>query len=82
MIPEDTGLAASIHQRLLNLSKARSLDFNLLLARFAIERFLYRLSQSPYADMFVLKGAMLLQVWLADTNGYRRYSPPCANSRP
>ena len=68
MIPEDTGLAASIHQRLLNLSKARSLDFNLLLARFAIERFLYRLAQSPYADVFVLKGAMLLQVWLADTS--------------
>lgn len=68
MTSEDTGLAASIHQRLLNLSKARSLDFNLLLARFAIERFLYRLSQSPYADVFVLKGAMLLQVWLADTS--------------
>ena len=60
------GLAASIHQRLLNLSKARNLDFNLLLARFAIERFLYRLSRSPYAGVFVLKGAMLLQVWLAD----------------
>jgi predicted nucleotidyltransferase component of viral defense system len=68
MTSEDTGLAASIHQRLLNLSKARSLDFNLLLTRFAIERFLYRLSQSPYADVFVLKGAMLLQVWLADTS--------------
>ena len=68
MTSEDTGLAASIHQRLLNLSKARSLDFNLLLARFAIERFLYRLSQSPYADVFVLKGAMLLQVWLAETS--------------
>ena len=68
MTSEDTGLAASIHQRLLNLSKARNLDFNLLLARFAIERFLYRLSQSPYADVFVLKGAMLLQVWLAETS--------------
>ncbi len=68
MTTEVTGLAASIHQRLLNLSKARGLDFNLLLARFAIERFLYRLSRSPYADMFVLKGAMLLQVWLADTS--------------
>jgi hypothetical protein len=50
------------------LSKVRGLDFNLVLARFAIERFLYRLSQSPYADVFVLKGAMLLQIWLADTS--------------
>jgi len=36
------------------------------LARYAIERFLYRLSQSPYADQFVLKGAMLLQMWLPE----------------
>ncbi|MBM4460833.1 MAG: nucleotidyl transferase AbiEii/AbiGii toxin family protein, partial [Chloroflexi bacterium] len=55
-------LAASMHQRLLNQSKARGIDFNLLLARFTVERFLYRLAQSAYADQFVLKGAMLLQV--------------------
>ncbi len=66
MTVEDTGLAASIHQRLLNQSKARRVDFNLLLARYAIERFLYRMSQSPYADQFVLKGAMLLQIWLPE----------------
>jgi predicted nucleotidyltransferase component of viral defense system len=55
-----------VHQRLLNESRARSVDFNLLLARFANERFLYRLAQSPYVDRFVLKGAMLLQVWLPE----------------
>jgi len=59
-------LAASMHQRLLNQSKARGIDFNLLLARFTVERFLYRLAQSAYADQFVLKGAMLLQVWLPE----------------
>jgi hypothetical protein len=64
--PEVTDLAASVHQRLLNQSKALDLDFNLLLARYAIERFLYRLAQSPYADQFVLKGAMLLQIWLPE----------------
>ena len=42
------------------------MDFNLLLTRYAIERFLYRLTQSPYADQFVLKGAMLLQIWLPE----------------
>src|SRR6266566_9558533 len=32
-----------------------------------MERFLFRLSRSPYADRFVLKGALLLLVWLGDT---------------
>ena len=66
MTPEATAPAAAVHQRLLNQSKALGVDFNLLLARYAIERFLYRLAQSPYADRFVLKGAMLLQIWLPD----------------
>lgn len=57
---------ASVHQRLINESRARSVDFNLLLARFANERFLYRLAQSPYVERFVLKGAMLMQVWLPE----------------
>lgn len=30
-----------------------------------MERFLYRLCQSPHADVFVLKGALLLRVWNA-----------------
>ncbi len=68
MTPADIALAASVHQRLLNLSKAKVLDFNLLLTRFAIDRFLYRLAESEYADLFVLKGAVLLQVWLGETS--------------
>ncbi|MEZ4771176.1 MAG: nucleotidyl transferase AbiEii/AbiGii toxin family protein [Caldilineales bacterium] len=59
-------LATSVHQRLLNESRSRNVDFNLLLARFASERLLYRLAQSPFADRFVLKGAMMLQIWLHD----------------
>jgi len=35
------GLAASIHPRLLNRTKARGEDFNLILTRYAIERFFY-----------------------------------------
>jgi hypothetical protein len=38
-------------------------DFNLLLLRYGIERLLFRLSRSPYADQFLLKGAMLFLVW-------------------
>jgi hypothetical protein len=40
-------LAVSIHARLLNRAKARGEDFNLILTRYALERFLYRLSRVP-----------------------------------
>jgi hypothetical protein len=42
-------------------------DVNHVLTRFAIERFLYRLSRSPHAERFVLKGALLMLVWLGET---------------
>ena len=58
----------SVHQRLLNLSRERKEDFSLILTRYAVERFLYRLSCSQYADKFVLKGAMLLTVWLGQSH--------------
>ncbi len=58
-----TNLPASVRQRLLNLSHQRQEDFNLVLSLYAIERLLYRLSQSPYAGQFVLKGAVLFSVW-------------------
>jgi hypothetical protein len=38
-------------------------DFNLLLSRYGIERLLYRLSISPHADKFILKGASLFLIW-------------------
>jgi len=56
-------LAASVRQRLLTLSRQRGEEHNLVLTRYAIERLLYRLSKSPHADKFVLKGAMLFSLW-------------------
>lgn len=56
-------LAHSIFQRLLNRAKNNNEDFNLLLSRYGMERFLYRLSVSPHNDRFVLKGASLFLVW-------------------
>jgi predicted nucleotidyltransferase component of viral defense system len=56
-------LAASVKARLLNLARERSEQLQWILVRFAIERLLYRLSQSPYADAFVLKGATLASTW-------------------
>jgi predicted nucleotidyltransferase component of viral defense system len=56
-------LAASVRARLLNVAKVQGADFNQLLVRFALERILYRLSQSEHADRFLLKGALLFTLW-------------------
>jgi hypothetical protein len=58
-------LAASVHARLLTRAKARDEDFNWILSRYAIERFLYRLSISPVRDRYWLKGALLFELWFA-----------------
>lgn len=58
-------LAASVRARLLNIAMAEQTDFNSVLVRYALERFLYRLGQSAHADHFVLKGAMLFNLWYA-----------------
>ena len=55
--------SASVRQRLLNRSRSERRPFNELLQYFAMERFLYRLSQSAHAHRFVLKGALMLRVW-------------------
>jgi hypothetical protein len=39
-------LAASVRQRLFNLAHERREDFGLVLTRYGLERFLYRLAQS------------------------------------
>lgn len=56
-------LGASIRNRLLNKARAEKLDFNLLLTRYALERMLYRLSVSKQRDQFLLKGALLFDLW-------------------
>lgn len=55
--------AASVRARLLILSQQTGEDFQALLNRYAIERFLYRLGASDQSDEFILKGAMLFVVW-------------------
>ena len=60
-------VAASVRQRLLNKARSDRRPFNELLQYYAMERFLYRLSQSAHADRFILKGALLLRVWQAPT---------------
>jgi hypothetical protein len=55
-------MSASVRQRLLNRAKRDRRPFNELLQYYAMERFLYRLSQSAHAERFVLKGALMLRV--------------------
>lgn len=59
-------MSASARARLLNLSKATGQDFQALVLRYAVERFLVRLAASAYRDRFVLKGAMLYVAWKLD----------------
>jgi hypothetical protein len=61
--PAEHGIVQSVRQRLLNRSRESGEDYNLLLTRYAIERLLYRLTQSEHANDFILKGAMLFTVW-------------------
>lgn len=59
----EKNLGASIRARLLNRAKSEGLEFNRLLTRFALERILYRISISEHADRFMLKGALLFDLW-------------------
>ncbi len=56
-------IPASVRQRLFNRAKADRRPFAELLQYYAMERFLYRLSQSIHSDKFILKGALMLRVW-------------------
>lgn len=56
-------VAASIRARLKQHADAHQQDFNLTLTRYGLERLLYRLSLSPHADRYLLKGALLFSLW-------------------
>ncbi len=56
-------IGASVRDRLLNKARAEKLDYNHLLTRYALERILYRLSVSEQRDQFLLKGALLFDLW-------------------
>ncbi len=61
-------IAASVRSRLLNIARENGEDFQLVLIRFALERMLFRLSKSEHANDFVLKGAILFQIWSSDSH--------------
>jgi len=61
--PRQNNIAHSVRQRLLNISHEKGEDPNIIFIRYALERFLYRLSVSDKAGQFILKGAILFAVW-------------------
>jgi predicted nucleotidyltransferase component of viral defense system len=64
-------VAASVRHRLFNRAREESQEFQLVLTRYALERLIFRLSLSSYAEKFVLKGAMLFYVWNPTAGAYR-----------
>jgi nucleotidyltransferase AbiEii toxin of type IV toxin-antitoxin system len=58
-------LSASVHAHLQKYARTSKRPFQELLQYYAMERFLYRLSKTPHRARFVLKGALMLNVWNA-----------------
>jgi hypothetical protein len=53
---------------LLRLAQASGEDYQRVLGRYGIERFLYRLGHSSHRDRFALKGATLFTLWTGQTH--------------
>lgn len=64
MSDKPKNIGKSVADRLRNISKQRKLLFDDVLSQYANERLLYRLSQTPHADQFILKGGTLFLIWL------------------
>ena len=60
---EIKNLEASVRARLMNIARETKRDFDPLLLQYFQERYLYRLSISPYRSTFILKGALLFLVY-------------------
>ena len=56
-------IGASVRARINNKAKAESVSTQFLLTRYALERMLYRLAVSEHRDSFLLKGALLFDLW-------------------
>ena len=56
-------IGASVRTRIYNKAKADQVNIQFLLTRYALERLLYRLAVSKHRDHFLLKGALLFDLW-------------------
>jgi len=62
--PAPKNLPASVRKKLANLARERNVDFGLILVKYGLERILFRLSRSRHHDVFILKGALLFELWM------------------
>ncbi|WP_083507917.1 nucleotidyl transferase AbiEii/AbiGii toxin family protein [Aureimonas frigidaquae] len=65
-------IAKSVKDRLLSIARRDGRVFDVVLVRFALERLLYRLSISTHRDRFVLKGGMLVTIWVGNDHRVTR----------
>jgi len=56
-------IGASVRARINNKAKADHVNTQFLFTRYALERMLYRLAISEHRDNFLLKGALLFDLW-------------------
>lgn len=56
-------IGASVRARINYKAKADNVNTQFLLTRYALERMLYRLTVSEHRDSFLLKGALLFDLW-------------------
>lgn len=62
-------LVASVTDRLRTMARHRGENVQVVLTQYGTERFLYRMSQGPMRNHFVLKGATLFYIW--DSTSHR-----------
>ena len=55
--------ATEVRRRLRRRADELGFDFQQALQYYAMERFLFRLSQSAWSERFIVKGAIMLRVW-------------------
>jgi predicted nucleotidyltransferase component of viral defense system len=63
---------ASVRQRLLNLARDKGQVFDVVLVAYGLERLMHRLSISKHRDSFVLKGGLLVTLWIGDEHRVTR----------
>ncbi|HAT1815609.1 TPA: nucleotidyl transferase AbiEii/AbiGii toxin family protein [Legionella pneumophila] len=56
-------MGESVRSRLKNIAVKEGSDFNAVLTRYGLERLLYRIGESEYSFQFLLKGALLFNLW-------------------
>ncbi len=59
----DRNISASVRERLYQKAKSERTDVQRQFIRYALERLLYRLSVSEHQSHFLLKGALLFDLW-------------------